>query len=228
MDIHTSKGIERYGTYQSARTGILLVDPYNDFLHPDGKAYSKSKEVIEGVHLIRNMSSVIKTARESKIQVFFVPHHRAEPNDYINWKYPTGGQISTGKRQVFAKGSWGGAFHDAFIPQPEDIIIKEHWGQSGFANTDLDQQLKQHNIDRIILIGMLANTCIESTGRFGMELGYHVTLVRDASAANSWETMHAAHEINGPTFAHAILTTDELLGILQGKSQIVHQSIDRL
>ena len=51
-----------------------------------------------------------------------------------------------------------------------------------FANTDLDHQLKEHGIEKIIIIGMLANTCIESTGRFGMELGYHVTLVKDATA----------------------------------------------
>jgi nicotinamidase-related amidase len=216
MEILATRGFDRYGTYQPLRTGILLVDPYNDFLHPNGKAYNKSKEVIEGVHLIHNMSSIIKTARELKIQVFYVPHHRAEPGDYSTWKYPSRTQLSTGERQVFARDSWGGTFHDDFKAQAGDIIIKEHWGQSGFANTDLDQQLKQHNIDRVILIGMLANTCIESTGRFAMELGYHVTLVKDASAANTWENMHAAHEINGPTFAHAILTTDELLSILQG------------
>ncbi len=44
-----------------------------------------------------------------------------------------------------------------------------------------------------------------------MELGYHVTLVRDATAAFSAEAMHCAHEINGPTYAHAIVTTAELL-----------------
>ncbi len=44
-----------------------------------------------------------------------------------------------------------------------------------------------------------------------MELGYHVTLIRDATAAYSKEMMHAAHELNGPTYAHAILSTAELL-----------------
>jgi nicotinamidase-related amidase len=43
------------------------------------------------------------------------------------------------------------------------------------------------------------------------ELGYHVTLVKDATAAFSQEAMHAAHAINGPTYAHAIVTTDELI-----------------
>ena len=93
-------------------------------------------------------------------------------------------------------------------------MAHEHWGSSGFANTDLDLQLKQHGVRRIILIGLIANTCIEATGRFGMELGSHVTLVKDATAAFSQEGMHAAHAINGPTYAHAILTTEELLAQL--------------
>jgi hypothetical protein len=33
-------------------------------------------------------------------------------------------------------------------------IIKEHWAQSGFANTDLDLQLKQHGIQKIVLVGL--------------------------------------------------------------------------
>jgi|WetSurMetagenome_2_1015567.scaffolds.fasta_scaffold63005_3 pimeloyl-ACP methyl ester carboxylesterase len=44
--------------------------------------------------------------------------------------------------------------------------------------------------------------------------GYHVTLVKDATAAFSKDRMHAAHELNGPNLAHAILTTAELIGLL--------------
>ena len=66
----------------------------------------------------------------------------------------------------------------------------------------------------MIVVGLLANTCIESTARYASELGYHVTLVRDATAAFKPEMMHSAHELNGPTFAHAILTTDELVAAL--------------
>ncbi len=54
------------------------------------------------------------------------PHHRAEPNDLKNWKYPNATQLSTNERQVFAKDSWGGTFHDDFQPQTGDVIIKEH------------------------------------------------------------------------------------------------------
>ncbi|MGD0886258.1 MAG: isochorismatase family protein [Thermodesulfovibrionales bacterium] len=110
--------------------------------------------------------------------------------------------------------SEGGEWYPDFVPQEGDITIKEHWGQNGFANTDPDFQLKQHGIIKVIVIGLLANTCSESPGRYAMELGYHVTLEKDATAAFSKDRMRAAHELNGPNFAHAILTTAELVTAL--------------
>jgi nicotinamidase-related amidase len=74
--------------------------------------------------------------------------------------------------------------------------------------------LKQHGISHVIVVGLPANTSIESTSRYAMELGYHVTLVRDATAAFTKEMMYAAHELNGPTYAHAILKTSELIAAL--------------
>jgi nicotinamidase-related amidase len=66
----------------------------------------------------------------------------------------------------------------------------------------------------VILIGLLANTCIEATGRFASEFGYHVTLVRDATAAFTDEALHAAHDINAPTYAHEVLSTEQLIALL--------------
>jgi nicotinamidase-related amidase len=123
-------------------------------------------------------------------------------------------QIRANEDQDFAAGTWGGEFHPEFGPREGDVIVLEHWAQSGFANTDLDSQLKQHGIQKIILVGMIANTCIEATGRFGIELGYHVTIIKDAIAAFNHEGMHSMNEVNGPAFAHAILTTKELLALL--------------
>ena len=92
-------------------------------------------------------------------------------------------------------------------------IALEHWAQYGFANTDLDAQLKQHGISKLIMVGFIANSCVEATARFGMELGYHVTLIKDATAAFNPEGMTAAR-VNARLFAHAELTTDELLDAL--------------
>ena len=196
-------------SYDPSITSILLVDPYNDFLSEGGKLWPRAKAVAEQVNLLDYLRVIVKIARNKDFKIYFVPHHRWEPGDYVNWDHPTPHQLAGG--QSFAKGTWGGTFHDDFQPQPGDIVVHEHWYSSGFANTDLDLQLKQFGISHVIIIGMIANTCIEATGRFATELGYHVTLVKDATAAFSHEAMHAAHEINGPTFAHSILTTEELI-----------------
>ncbi|MEX0163576.1 cysteine hydrolase [Pseudomonas brassicacearum] len=200
--------------YARQSTGLLLVDPYNDFLSEGGKLAVLAKGVADGVDTLNNLRSVLKAVRSAGMQVFYVPHHRSTPEDFQGWKHPSPYQLGAGKAQVFALGSWGGEWHPDFVPLPNDIVIKEHWGGSGFANTDLDFQLKQHGIDKVIVVGMLANTCIETTGKFAAELGYHVTLVKDATAAFSIEAMVAAHEINGPTYAHAIMTTRELVELL--------------
>jgi nicotinamidase-related amidase len=118
------------------------------------------------------------------------------------------------KRQSFTRGEWGSECHPDFTPREGGIVVKEHWAQSGSANTDLDQQLRQHGIAHVIVVGLLANTCIESTSRYAMEIGYYVTLVRDATAAFTMDMMHAAHVLNGPTYAHAILNTRKLLKAL--------------
>ena len=76
-------------------------------------------------------------------------------------------------------------------PQPGEIVVQEHWGSSGFANTDLDLQLKKHGIHKLIVIGLITHTCVEATGRFAAELGYEVTIVKDATADYS-EAMYAA------------------------------------
>jgi isochorismate hydrolase len=58
-----------------------------------------------------------------------------------------------------------------------------------------------------LAIGLIAHTCVEATVRYGAELGYEVTMVKDATASYSDEEMHAALDINIPNYASAIVTT---------------------
>lgn len=198
-------------TYPSDRTAYLLVDPYNDFLSEGGKVNAFIETVANEVGLLDNLRKLDREVRSQGIPVFYVPHRRWQRGDYEGWSHPNPNQMKVFKGHHFARGEWGGEWHPDFIPKPGDTIVQEHWGSSGFANTDLDFRLKQKGITHLIVVGLLANTCIECTARYASEMGYHVTLVRDATAAFKPEMMHAAHELNGPTFAHSIVTTDELI-----------------
>jgi nicotinamidase-related amidase len=201
-------------TYPSGHTAYLLVDPYNDFLSEGGKVYPLIEKVANAVGLLDNLRKLDREVRRQGVPVFFVPHRRWEPGDYENWAHPTPNQMKVFKRHTFARGEWGGEWHPDFTPKAGDTVVLEHWGSSGFANTDLDLRLKQKGITHVVIVGLLANTCIECTARYASELGYHVTLVSDATAAFQPEMMHAAHALNGPTFAHGIVTTEELIASL--------------
>ena len=200
-------------TYDPARTALLVVDPYNDFMSEGGQAYELTKPTAEAVGFYDNMRALLPAARKAGVQVVVVPHHRAAPGDFDGWRYLTDIQKGGVEYQTFAAGTWGGEFHPEFGPQDGDLVSTEHWAQNGFINTDLEVLLRQRDIDKIIVVGFIANSCVEATARTGMELGLHVTLVSDATAAFSEEGMLAAR-INGPMYAHAILGTSEVVDLL--------------
>jgi len=200
-------------SYPQKQTALLIVDPYNDFMSEGGKLYEATKETENAVGFYDNMRKIIPAVRGAGIQVFIVPHHRSHKDDFENWIHVNPVQLDTKKRQAFAVDSWGGEWHPEFGPKSGDVVAHEHCAQNGFANTDLDALLKQHGIQKIVLVGFIANSCVEATGRYGMELGYHVTLIEDATAAFSPAGMEA-FRVNGPMFARAILSTEELLAAL--------------
>jgi ureidoacrylate peracid hydrolase len=198
-------------TYEKQLTALLVVDPYNDFISEGGKIWPRIKGVAEANNCIPHMLQVLKTARQAGLRVFYAMHHRYRPGDYETWKYVAPIQRAAWRHKTFEHGSWGGEIQAEFAPRPGEIVAEEHWCSSGFANTDLDLRLKKHGIHQLIVIGLIAHTCIEATVRYAAELGYEVTVAMDATADYSDEMMHAALDVNLSNYAHAIVTTDEIV-----------------
>lgn len=202
-------------SYERDITGLLVVDPYNDFICEGGKIWPRIQAVAEANNCVPHMLEVLTAAREAKLPVFFAMHHRYREGDYENWKYIAPIQKLAWNRRTFEFGTWGGEFKAEFVPASGEVVASEHWCSSGFANTDLDNQLKRRGIHRLIVIGLIAHTCIEATVRFAAELGYDVTVVKDAIADYSDEMMHAALVINMPNYASAIVTTEQLVAAIK-------------
>jgi len=198
-------------TYDKQLTALLVIDPYNDFISDGGKLWDRLKGVAEANDCVPHMLQVLNAARKAELRVFYALHRRYRPDDYETWKYIAPVQKAAWSRKSFEYGTWGGEIRSEFKPQPGDIVALEHWGSSGFANTDLDLQLKKHGTHQLIVIGLIAHTCVEATVRYATELGYEVTVVKDATASYSDEEMHAALDVNIPNYASAIVTTVEIV-----------------
>jgi ureidoacrylate peracid hydrolase len=201
-------------SYDMQITALLVIDPFNDFISEGGKVWDRLKAVAEANRCVPNMLEILSSARKAGLRIFYVPHRRYRPGDYETWKYLAPIQKAAWSRKTFEYGTWGGEFRSEFAPRPGEIVVQEHWCSSGFANTDLDLLLKKHGIHQLIVTGLIAHTCVEATVRFAAELGYEVTVVKDATASYSDREMHAALEVNIPNYANAIVTTMEVVGAL--------------
>lgn len=142
------------------------------------------------------------------------------PGDYETWKYFAPTHKAAWSRKAFEYGTWGGEIRTEFEPQAGEIVAHEHWSSSGFASTDLDLQLKKHGVHKLIIIGLIAHTCVESTVRFAAELAYEVTVVKDATASYSDREMHAALEVNIPNYASAIVSAAEIVDSISALSTV--------
>jgi len=198
-------------THDYSKTALILVDPFNDFLSEGGKMYPLTKETVEGIQLVQNLKKIIAGARERNIRIIYAPHRHTEKSDYMNWRFLSPSHEGSKNIVLFEKGSWGAEFHSELQPQEGDLVAQNHWTGSGFANTDLDFLLRMQGIERILLAGMRANTCIDSTARYGVELGYHVTLIKDGIAAFNWEEIRVTVETTFPNYGHAMLSTEEFV-----------------
>lgn len=192
-------------------TALLIIDPYNDFISEGGKVWDRLKTVAEANGCVGNMLQVLNAARKAELRVFYSLHRRYRQGDYETWKYIAPIQKVAWSHKAFENGTWGGEIRPEFEPHTGDIVADEHWCSSGFANTDLDLQLKKHGIHKLIVIGLIAHTCVEATVRYAAELGYEVTMVKDATADYSDEEMHAALDVNIPNYASAIVNTNEVV-----------------
>jgi ureidoacrylate peracid hydrolase len=201
-------------SYDKQITALLVIDPFNDFISEGGKVWDRLKTVAEANGCVSNMLEVLSAGRKAGLRVFYVPHRRYRSGDYETWKYVAPIQKAAWSRKTFEYGTWGGEFRSEFAPQAGEVVVQEHWCSSGFANTDLDLQLKKHGIHRLIVIGLIAHTCVEATVRFAAELGYDVTVVKDATASYSEREMRAALEVNIPNYANAIVSTNEIVNTI--------------
>ena len=201
-------------TYEKNFTALLVIDPYNDFISEGGKIWDRIKNVAEANNCVPHMFEVLNAARKVGLRIFYALHHRYRPGDYETWKYIAPIQRAAWTSKAFESGTWGGEIRSEFAPRSGEIVAQEHWCSSGFANTDLDLLLKKHGIHKLIVIGLIAHTCMEATVRYAAELGYEATVVRDATADFSDVEMHAALDVNLPNYASHIVTAKEVLDSL--------------
>jgi len=177
---------------EPGRTSLVITDPQNDFLHPEGVAWGVCRESIEENGTVENIRRLMESASSSGIPLFVSPHYYY-PTDH-GWKFE--GTLERVMHSIKMFDRPGALSLDGFegsgadwldlykpyINDPSTIICSPH-KVYGPENNDLVLQLQKAKIDKVILAGMSANLCTESHLRELVERGFEVAVVADATAA---------------------------------------------
>ncbi len=161
------------------KTALLLIDIQLDYF--EGGAFPLDPTQRETA--IRSGARLLETARTNGAMVVHI-RHEAENSAFLR------------------KGTPGTAIHPAVAPAPSEIVVsKQH--PNSFLGTDLENILRTHGIERLVVGGMIAWMCVQSTVRAASDLGFEVHLVPDMVASRGFALMGVELDANA-TMAAAL------------------------
>lgn len=204
--------------YPRAKTAILIIDPVNDFLSEGGAAWEMTKSTVEHNDVVKHLRQLIDGAHERSIPVLFGPMAYTE-EDYAEHQLQKRSGINRimYEKKMFLAGSWGADFHPDLQPSGQDIILEPHKTTDVFM-TDLPDQLERLGTTHLVIAGMAANLCCESTGRHAVERGFDVTYLSDAIGSESMPSYEASIRLNYPMLSNAVITVEEFFYAFDGQT----------
>jgi nicotinamidase-related amidase len=154
-----------------AQSTLLIVDMLNDFLEEEGALV-----VPDAKRIVPRIRRLLEDARQQGIPVVFVTDsHRDDDREFQYW--PPHAVTDT----------WGGQVIDELAPLAGEYIVPKR-RYSAFFGTDLDTLLRELEIKRLYLTGVLSNICIYATALDASMRGYEVSVFKDGVASMSEET----------------------------------------
>jgi nicotinamidase-related amidase len=216
------------GFIVDANTAIVITDPQNDFLSPNGVTWGVVGESVTANNTVDNIEKLFKVAQEKNIIVFISPHYYY-PHDH-NWKFEGALEKLMHNIEMFDRTDalsiegFDGSGADWLDNYKEyidgsNVIVTSPHKVYGPESNDLALQLRKQGFSKVILAGMSANLCVESHLRELTENGFEVAVVKDATAAAILPGMNGyeAALVNFRMIASHVFTTEEIVMELKNK-----------
>jgi ureidoacrylate peracid hydrolase len=160
-------------------TALFVIDMQNDFVHERG-AFALGGYSVSGYQrIVPVISDLIAAAEAGGIPVWMIGMSHNEENDGDDaWVQR---RTASNHPVTCRSETWGAEFYKPLKPLEKHNVFYKH-RYSAFVDTNLHEQLQQDHIKTIVFVGLNTNTCVESTVRDAHLLGYHVIVIRDATA----------------------------------------------
>lgn len=122
----------------SSKTALILIDVYNDFLHPKGKLTAGLAESLKDSNTTNNLTQVLQNARSKGMPIYYSLHQQYHDGKYAGSQHWNAMLQSIEKNRAFEEGSFGAEIFADLLPQEGETIIAKHWNQR-YAGIDAHQ-----------------------------------------------------------------------------------------
>lgn len=167
-----------------AHTALILVGYQNDYFASNGILRSVVEEPGRVDEVLANTLALIGRLAPTEATIISTPI--VLTRDYRALASPSGILHKIKESGAFALGSAGAETIPELTAFGDRVqYVNGKVGFNGFADTHLDEVLKEKGIRNVLLAGMVTSLCIDSTGRAAYERGYSVTVLSDCTSART-------------------------------------------
>jgi nicotinamidase-related amidase len=114
----------------SAKTAIVLLDVYNEFLHPEGKINGVVSESMTTTNTISHLQDLVGIARKSRVPIYYALHQTWKEGNYDGWRHMIATTTGLGESRALEEGSWGAQIFPGLEPdvlKNKDVVVSKHW-----------------------------------------------------------------------------------------------------
>ncbi|MFO7718339.1 MAG: cysteine hydrolase family protein [Thermodesulfobacteriota bacterium] len=158
------------------RTALAIIDMQNDFVASEGRL------CIAGAQdTVPQIRKVLEVFREQEWPVFHI--QRSYRPDGVDTEWPRQEAFARGQSAV-TPGSWGAQIVDELTPKANEYVVtKKRF--SAFMHTEFDLLLRRLHISDVTICGTQLPVCVRCTVFDAIALDYRVTLLTDATSAQT-------------------------------------------
>ncbi len=161
---------------EPGRTALVLIDPQNDFLHPDGWYAQRDVDIAHMRRVIGPINALVSEARQRDVPVIWTRHGFRDPAD--------GGWIVSLRPFLKDGGlredTWGYEILAELNPREGDRVVAKN-RLSAFFQTNLELLLHAVNAVTVIFAGVLTNQCVAATTKDAMFRDFKPIVVEEAT-----------------------------------------------
>jgi len=140
-------------------TALLIIDIQKDYF--EGGKYP----LVKPLEAAKKAYELLQCFREHDGHHVHIQHISLEPD-----------------ATFFIKGDSGSDIHDAVAHFEGEPIVYKHEPNS-FLNTNLLDLLKNWEVERVVVTGMMTHMCVDATARAASDFGFQLIVAEDACAS---------------------------------------------